>query len=42
MTGGYSPFDPTDQDNFSLNIANITDPSHPLMQGVSSLAALLS
>jgi hypothetical protein len=39
MTGGYSPFDPTNQDNFSLNIANITDPFHPLMQGVSSLAS---
>ena len=39
MTGGYSPFNPSGQDNFSLNIANITDPSHPLMQGVSSLAA---
>jgi hypothetical protein len=39
MTGGYSPYDPSGQDNFSLNIANITNPSHPLMQGVSSLAA---
>ena len=40
MTGGYSPFNPTGQFNFSLNTANITDPSHPLMQGVSKLSAL--
>jgi hypothetical protein len=40
MTGGYSPYNPTGQFNFSLNTANIIDPSHPLMQGVSSLSAL--
>ena len=40
MTGGYSPYDSTGQFNFSLNTANIIDPSHPLMQGVSSLTAL--
>ena len=39
MTGGYSPYNSTGQFNFSLNTANITDPSHPLMQGVSSLTA---
>jgi hypothetical protein len=40
MTGGYSPYNPTGQFNFSLNTANIINPSHPLMQGVSSLSAL--
>ena len=40
MTGGYSPTIPLGQFNFSLNTANIIDPSHPLMQGVSSLSAL--
>src|SRR5437870_4044760 len=39
ITGGYSPYDATSQTNFSDNTANITDPSHPLMQGVSSLTA---
>ena len=36
MTGGYTPYNSTDQTNFSNNTANITDPGHPLMQGVSS------
>ena len=40
MTGGYSPYNPTGQFNFSLNTAHIIDPSHPLMQGVSGLSAL--
>ena len=40
MTGGYSPYNPTGQFNFTLNTANIIDPSHPLMQGVSRLSAL--
>ena len=40
MTGGYSPYNATGQFNFSLNTANVIDPSHPLMQGVSSLSAL--
>jgi len=39
MTGGYTPYNSTSQTNFSDNTANITDPSHPLMQGVSSLSA---
>src|SRR6266516_815526 len=39
VTGGYSPFNSTSITNFSFNTANITDPSHPLMQGVSSLSA---
>src|SRR2546427_7055814 len=39
ITGGYSPYDATSQTNFSDNTANITDPSHPLMLGVSSLSA---
>jgi uncharacterized protein YbdZ (MbtH family) len=39
ITGGYSPYNSTDQTNFSNNTANITDPSHPLMRGVSSLSA---
>src|SRR6266487_3777676 len=39
VTGGYSPFNSTSQTNFSDNTANITDPGHPLMQGVNSLSA---
>src|SRR5438132_7359194 len=39
ITGGYSPYDATSQTNFSDNTANITDPYHPLMLGVSSLSA---
>src|SRR4029079_13638587 len=39
MTGGYRPFASTGQFNFSLNTANITNPTHPLMQGVTSLSA---
>jgi N-acetylneuraminic acid mutarotase len=39
MTGGYTPYTSTSTTNFSDNTANITDPSHPLMQGVSSLTA---
>ncbi len=39
MTGGYSPYASTGQFNFSLNTANITNPAHPLMQGVTSLSA---
>lgn len=38
MTGGYSPYEASDQTTFSLDTANITDPSHPLMQGVNSLS----
>jgi hypothetical protein len=39
MTGGYSPFNSTNITNFSFNTANITNPGHPLMQGVNSLSA---
>jgi N-acetylneuraminic acid mutarotase/cell division septation protein DedD len=39
ITDGYSPYNSTNQQNFTCNNANITDPSHPLMQGVSSLNA---
>src|SRR5437773_7295373 len=39
MTGGYTPYDSTSTTNFSTNTANITDPGHPLMQGVTSLTA---
>src|SRR6266487_2271470 len=39
VTGGYSPFNSTSITNFSFNTANITQPGHPLMQGVSSLGA---
>src|SRR5215470_6978413 len=39
VTDGYSPYFSTTQRNFSNNTANITNPSHPLMQGVSSLSA---
>src|SRR5438132_8765293 len=39
VTGGYSPFNSTSITNFSFNTANITQPRHPLMQGVSSLSA---
>jgi hypothetical protein len=41
VTGGYSPFNSTNLTNFISNTANITQPSHPLMQGVSSLSAFL-
>jgi Kelch motif len=39
VTGGYSTYNSSNITNFSFNTANITDPSHPLMQGVSSLSA---
>jgi len=39
VTGGYSPYNSTNQQNFTCDVANIIDPSHPLMQGVSSLSA---
>lgn len=39
MTDGYSPYNSTDRQNFSYNTANITDSSHMLMTGVSSLRA---
>jgi hypothetical protein len=39
VTGGYSPYNSTSQTNFSNNMANITQPGHPLMQGVVSLTA---
>ena len=39
ITGGYTPYNSTNQINFSSNTANITQPGHPLMQGVSSLTA---
>jgi len=39
MTGGYSPYDSTYRHNFSYNTANITEPSHTLMAGISSLRA---
>jgi hypothetical protein len=39
VTGGYSPYNSTSTTLFSTNTATITDPSHPLMQGVSSLTA---
>jgi hypothetical protein len=39
MTGGYTPYNSTSTTNFSTNTANITDPGHPLMQGVTSLTA---
>jgi N-acetylneuraminic acid mutarotase len=39
MTGGYSPYNSTNISNFSNNTANITDPGHPLMQGVTTLTA---
>jgi hypothetical protein len=39
ITGGYSPYNPTDLSTFSNNTANITQPSHALMRGVSSLGA---
>ena len=39
VTGGYSPYNSTNQQNFTCDIANIIDPSHPLMQDVSSLSA---
>jgi Kelch motif protein/VCBS repeat protein len=41
VTGGYSPFNSTNVTNFSTNTANITQPSHALMRGVSSLSAFL-
>jgi hypothetical protein len=39
MTGGYTPYNSSAQTNFSNNTANITQPGHPLMQGVVSLSA---
>jgi hypothetical protein len=39
MTDGYGPYNSTDQENFSYNTANITEPSHTLMAGISSLRA---
>src|SRR6266516_7827650 len=39
VTGGYSPFNSSNITNFSFNTANITNPGHPLMQGVNSLSA---
>jgi hypothetical protein len=39
VTDGYSPYNSTSTTLFSTNTANITDPSHPLMQGVTSLTA---
>jgi len=39
MTGGYTPYNSTNLTNFSNNTANITDASHRLMEGVSSLSA---
>src|SRR5215470_13985495 len=39
ITGGYSPYNSTAQTNFSNNTANITNPSHALLRGVSSLSA---
>ena len=41
VTFGYSPFNSTNITDFIGNTANITQPSHPLMQGVSSLSAFL-
>src|SRR5262245_46748797 len=38
MTGGYSPYNPSSQQLLAY-WANITDPSHPLMQGVTDLGA---
>ena len=38
MTGGYTPYNSTSQ-QLGNNTANITNPSHPLMQGVSGLNA---
>ena len=39
ITDGYSPYNSTSQTNFTSNTANITQPGHPLMQGVSSLTS---
>ena len=39
MNDGYTPYNITGDMFFSDDTANITDPSHPLMQGVSSLSA---
>ena len=39
MTGGYTPYNSTDQQLSTYNTANITDPSHPLMRGVTGLSA---
>lgn len=39
MTGGYSPYNLTNVALSSNNMANITNPGHPLMQGVNSLSA---
>jgi hypothetical protein len=39
VTGGYSPFNSTSQQLISYNTANITNPPHQLMQGVSGIRA---
>jgi hypothetical protein len=39
VTGGYTPYNSTSSFNFNTNTANITDPGHPLMAGVTSLTA---
>src|SRR5215470_13179436 len=41
VTFGYSPFYSTNITDFISTTANITQPRHPLMQGVSSLSAFL-
>jgi N-acetylneuraminic acid mutarotase len=39
VTDGYTPYNSTSTINFSTNTANITNPGHPLMQGVTNLTA---
>ena len=39
MTAGYTPYNSTSTTNFSNNTANITNPGHPLMAGVTTLTA---
>jgi hypothetical protein len=39
VTDGYTPFNSTSSTNFTSNCANITNPGHPLMQGVSGECA---
>ena len=39
VTDGYTPYNSSSITNFSTNTANITDPGHPLMQGVTNLTA---
>src|SRR5262249_32410046 len=41
MTEGYAPFNSTSQQLLSYSTATITNPSHQLMHGVSSLRAYL-